>query len=62
MEEEEKWLEGIASLSLIIRVGMNPAPLEAVRDNQTHPNTDTRKQNITNTHMQSSDTWDNRVS
>lgn len=40
-EEEEKWLEGIASLSLIIRVRMNPAPLEAVRDNQTHPDADT---------------------
>lgn len=38
MEGEEKWLKGIESLSLIIRVRMDQAPLEPVSDNQTHPN------------------------
>lgn len=33
----EKWLKGITSLSLIIRVRMNRVPIEAVRDNQTQP-------------------------
>lgn len=33
----EKWLEGIASLSLIIRARMNRVPIVAVRDNQTQP-------------------------
>lgn len=57
-EEKEKWLEGIASLSLIIRARMNPAPSEAVRDNQTQPAppaptlVHTHTHNFTNTHNQ----------